>query len=176
MLALVVLAGGESLAWWHDYAPDAAYLAGKLSREEFLRGFHPAGYEATEEDAAHYLREHSSAGDSLLVWGLSPGIYALADRPPATRYVFHKLLVTDAPVSRMWPGLDGRRVRFMETLRAAAPLYILVARNDPNGFEPLDSYTSMMRFRDLHDFISADYHLETQLGRFLVFRRGAALP
>jgi hypothetical protein len=172
-VALVLLGAREAISWWRTYSPDAAYLAGRLPREVFLRGFAPQGYAATEEDAARYLREHSSPSDGVLVWGLSPGIYALADRPPATRYVFHKLLVTDAPVSRMWPGLDGRRAAFMDRLRAQPPLYVLVGRGDANGFET-DSYTALMRFGDLHEFVQQGYHVETTIGRFLVYRRGAA--
>ena len=149
-----------------------AYLAGRLPREAYLRSFDPPGYAATEEDAARYLRDHSGVDDGVLVWGLSPGIYAMSDRHPATRYVFHKLLVTDAPVSRMWPGVEGRRDRFMEKLRADPPLYVLVGRGDRNGFEPQDSYTTMMRFGELREFVTENYHPETQIGRFLVLRRG----
>jgi len=176
LLGVAVLGARDAVSWWHAYSPDAAYLAGRLPRETYLRGFAPAEYAVTEEAAARYLREHSSPGDGVLVWGLSPGIYALSERPPATRYVFHKLLVTDAPVSRMWPGVDERRVRFMERLRAEPPLYILIGRNDSNGFEPSDSYATMTRFRELRDFVEQGYHPETQIGRFLVCRRGPKSP
>lgn len=173
LVVLAFLAAREGVAWWKAYAADAEYLGGSLTREAFLRTFEPSEYAVTEEAAARYVREHSGPEDGVLVWGLSPGIYALSDRPPATRYVFHKLLVTDAPVSRMWPGVDGRRARFMDRLRAAPPLYVLVGRGDRNGFEPMDSYTTMMRFPDLRDFLQMGYHPETQIGRFIVLRRGA---
>jgi len=175
-LGLVILGAREAVSWWNAYSPDASYLAGSLSREDYLAAFRPAEYALTEERAAQYLREHSSPADGVLVWGLSPGIYALSDRPPATRYVFHKLLVTDAPVSRMWPGLDERRVRFMDRLRADPPLYVLVGRGDSNGFEPLDSYATMMRFHDLRLMLQNEYTQETNIGRFVVYRRGPASP
>ena len=104
---------------------------------------------ADEEQAASWLRAHTRPDDGILVWGLSPGVYALADRHPVTRFPFHKILMTDAPLSRMWPGLDERRARFMAGLRRDPPAYVLVGRGDANGFEPLDSFTSMMRFGEL---------------------------
>jgi hypothetical protein len=109
----------------------------------------------------------------LLVWGLSPGIYALADRHPVTRFPFHKILMTDAPLSRMWPGLDERRAHLMDQLRRDPPAYILVGQGDRNGFEPMDSYTSMMRFRELKTMLQSEYTPDEPLGRFLVFHRGA---
>ena len=90
-----------------------------------------------------------------------------------TRFPFHKILMTEAPLSLLWPGLEDRRARFLAGLRADPPTYVLVGRRDSNGFEPQDSYTSLMRFRPLREMLENDYRVETEIGRFLVFRRGA---
>jgi hypothetical protein len=174
LLAVALFAAQEGQAWWRAYAPDLDYLRGRLSRDTYLRAIQLGGFSmANEEQAASWLHDHTAPGDGLLVWGLSPGIYALADRHPVTRFPFHKILMTDAPLSRMWPGLDERRARLMEQLHRDPPVYILVGQGDRNGFEPLDSYTSMMRFRDLKLMLQNEYTPDEPLGRFLVFRRGA---
>ena len=107
----------------------------------------------------------------MFVWGLSPGIYALADRHPTTRYPFHKLLYTEAPLSRMIPGLEARRAELLARLDRDPPLFVLVGRNDGNAFDPLDSYRSLQRFTALDDRVRRDYALTNQIGRFLVYRR-----
>jgi len=174
LVAVLLFTGREALAWWHAYEPDLDYLRGRLSRDTYLRAIQPGGFSmANEEQAATWLREHTAPGDGLLVWGLSPGIYALADRHPVTRFPFHKILMTDAPLSRMWPGLDERRAHLMDQLRRDPPAYILVGQGDRNGFEPMDSYTSMMRFRELKTMLQSEYTPDEPLGRFLVFHRGA---
>jgi hypothetical protein len=170
--AVVLFVGLEGEAWWRAYAPDLDYLRGRLSRDTYLRAIQPGGFSmASEEQAASWLHDHTAPGDGLLVWGLSPGIYALADRHPVTRFPFHKILMTDAPLSRMWPGLDERRAHLTDQLRRDPPAYILVGQGDRNGFEPLDSYTSMMRFRELRLMLQDQYTPDAPLGRFLVYRR-----
>jgi hypothetical protein len=177
LLAVLLLAGRDAAVWWRAYAPDLDYLRGRLSRETYLLAIQQGGFSmANEEQAALWLREHTAPTDGILVWGLSPGIYALADRHPVTRFPFHKILMTDAPFSRMWPGLDERRARFMEGLRRDPPVYVLVGRGDANGFEPLDSFTSMTRFRELKLMLQTEYTPDVPLGRFLLLRRGARGP
>jgi hypothetical protein len=125
----------------------------------------------TEEKAARYLREHTAPTDGILVWGLSPGIYALADRHPVTRFPFHKILLTRAPLSLMIPGLSERRAALLQRIAADPPVYVLVARHDRNGFEPEDSFHSLMEFAPLRDLLERDYRPETEIGRFLFLRR-----
>jgi len=177
--ALVVVGGllaRDVRAWSQAYGPDLACLTGRLPRDAYLRQIQPGSYSmADEELAAAWLRDHTAPTDGILVWGLSPGVYALADRHPVTRYPFHKILLTDAPLSRMWPGLDRRRDDFLERLERDPPAYILIGQHDQNGFEPQDSYTSLVRFRALRDVLQRDYVPDGQLGRFLRARRGGVL-
>ena len=176
LVAVVLFAVRDAQAWGRAYAPDLDYLRGRLTRETYLHTIQQGSFSmANEEEAATWLRDHTAPGDGILVWGLSPGIYALADRHPVTRFPFHKILMTDAPLSRMWPGLDERRARLIEGLRRDPPVYILVGRGDRNGFEPQDSDTSMMRFRELRLMLQGEYTPDEPLGRFLVFRRGAPI-
>ena len=174
LVALAALLVREATGWARAYGPDAAALTGAMPRDAYLRRIQPGSFSmATEEEAARYVRDHTAPADGVLVWGLSPGLYALADRHPCTRYPFHKILMTDAPLSRMWPGLEQRRAELLDRLRADPPAYVLVGRDDANGFEPEDSRSSMTRFEPLRALLERDYHRETEIGRFLVLRRNA---
>jgi hypothetical protein len=172
LFAMALLALREGQAWARVYGPDLDVTRGLITRDAYLRTIQPGGFSmADEEHAASWLRDHTSPSDGLLVWGLSPGIYALADRHPVTRFPFHKILMTDAPLSRMWPGLDERRARLMDRLGRDPPAYVLVGVGDRNGFEPMDSYTSMMQLPPLRRMLQDGYTLEPPLGRFMVYRR-----
>ena len=174
---LAVLFLRSAASWWRAYEPDATYLAGRSTRDEYLRRMQRGNYSNVfEEHAAAYVRERTEPGDGILVWGLSPGIYAIADRHPVTRFPFHKILMTEAPLSRMWPGLEGRRSELMDRVRRDPPVYILIGRADANGFEPETSSSSLMRFRALADFVKEGYVVETEIGRFVVYRRSASAP
>ena len=59
----------------------------------------------------------------------------------------------------------------MAQIEREQPAYILVGRGDQNGFEPLDSQTSLMRFRELRQFVQGGYETETTIGHFVVLRR-----
>ena len=168
LCALVAL---EGTRWIGAYRPDARYLAGAIGRDEYLAGFEGTFSPATEERAARWIDDHSAPGDGILVWGLSPGIYALADRHPVTRYPFHKVLLTDAPFSRLMPGLDERRADLLRRLAADPPALVLVGRHDRNGFEPDDSFHSMLQFEELRQLLQNDYVPMTEIDRFLVLRR-----
>ena len=173
----LVLLGGlvahDVHTWSQKYGPDVDVMRGRMPREAYLRQIQQGSYSnADEELAAAWLRDHTAPTDGILVWGLSPGVYALADRHPVTRYPFHKILLTDAPLSRMWPGLDQRREAFLDRLQRDPPAYILIGQRDQNGFEPQDSYTSLVRFRALREILQRDYAPDGQLGRFLRAKRG----
>jgi len=171
LAAIAVLAVVQAAAW-RAYGPGVAYRFGGGSRDAYLASFGHGGFSpAVEEQVAAYLRAHSGPDDGLLVWGLGPGIYALADRHPVTRFPFHKILMTDAPLSRSIPGLAERRADLMRRLRADPPAYILIGTNDRNGFEPETSSASLLQFAPLATFVQDGYEPETRIGRFIVARR-----
>ena len=162
----------EAAVWSAGYRVDASYRAGSLSRAMFLRAFERSPFSpATEEEAAQRLRAETQPADSILVWGLSPGIYALADRVPATRYPFHQLLLTEAPFSLRWGDLAARRREFLTALAQHPPAVILVGTHDANGFEPTDSKTELEQFAPLRTRVEQEYRQQPSIGAFLVYRR-----
>ncbi len=172
---LVVVVLGMTTIWeigeWNaEYAKDAAHRFGRMERAEYLQSFGGGAFSpAGEEAAAEYIKAHSEPSDTVLVWGLSPGIYALSQRKPATRYPFHHLLLTNSPLSSAFPDLQQRRKAFMERLKAKSPAVILVGSGDRNGFEPEDSYTQMVRFPEFRAFLFGGYEEQEAIGRFRVF-------
>jgi len=177
LLACAVLAVRSARAWIAAYGVDAAYARGQMSRSEFLATFTRGSCSPAEQEAvATYAREHPQPTERILIWGLAPGVYAMADRAPATKYPFHKILVTNAPLSRLIPGLDERRAELIADLRRSPPAYVFIGRRDENGFEPEDSATSLFRFPDLAELLRYEYHPETEIGRFVVVRRGPIEP
>ncbi|HEY5924680.1 MAG TPA: hypothetical protein VIV11_23535 [Kofleriaceae bacterium] len=155
-VALVVLLAVALRGWPSAYGGD-----------DFTLGtFSPAD----EEAVARHIAARTKPSDGILVWALAPGIYALADRHPVTRFPFHRLLLTEARLAHEVPGRDARRAALLERMRRAPPAYIVVGIKDANPFEP-DSFTSLIAFRELYQIVQRDYHDETTLGPFVVFAR-----
>lgn len=170
VVALAILGALEVSAWCRAYMPDLELAVGRVSRDEYLATIDP-GHDAvaSEEQAARWLQEGSAPGDGVLVWG-APSVYALADRRPVTRYALHKLVLTDAPMSRVWPGLDVRREGFLEELRRTPPAIVLVEQDDRSALEPTDSAATVTRFRDLRALLQQEYERGPTVGRFVVYQ------
>jgi hypothetical protein len=172
LVLLAGLAGREALSWVDAYGPALAHRSGRIDRDAYLSELKYGGYEprALERTAAGIARSTSS-GEPILVWGLAPTLYFLADRPPATRFPFHHLLLTEEPLSRALPGLEARREAFLHRLSRDRPAMILVGRGDRSAFEQRDSYAQMVRFEPFHRIVREQYELAGESSRFLVFRR-----
>jgi hypothetical protein len=171
-IALVWTASGAIESFVDAYRPGWEHIRGSRDRRSYLAAIQQGSYSnITEEELGSYIAARTTADQGVLVWGLSPGVYPLADRHPVTRFPFHKILYTDAPLSRMIPGLAERRADLLERIRKDPPAYIVVGQGDQNGFEPLDSQTSLMRFPELRVMVENDYLVETRIGRFVLHRR-----
>ncbi|MDQ7005816.1 MAG: glycosyltransferase family 39 protein [Acidobacteriota bacterium] len=177
LLLLVVVAAGELGRWTGDPQLQAAwaYRTGAIGRDAYLRRIAQGSFEpALEEQVARVVARASAPGESLLVWGLGPGIYFLADRHPVTRYPFHHLFLTGERLSVAIGGLEQRRREFLERFDRDPPGVILVGRGDLNPFEGEDSYAQMIKFDPLRRRVQADYRVDREVGRWLVYRRGSA--
>ena len=159
-LLVVGLAIRNIVGWANAYGPRGL--------DSFERGtFSPAA----EHELATWIRAHVPEGEHILIWGLAPGVYALADRAPATRYPFHKILMTEAPLSLLMPGLEARRAELLARIEHDRPAVIVVGRNDRNGFEPETSLEALVHWPALMARVKSGYQLELEIGRFMVYRR-----
>jgi hypothetical protein len=127
-----------------------------------------------QAEVARYIAAHTRASDGILVWALAPAIYALSDRHPTTRFPFHRLLLTDAPLALRVPGRDARRAAFLARLAADPPAMIVIGLHDANPFEPQDSVASLVAFRELNALVSRDYREVMRNAGFVVLARAPA--
>jgi len=177
LLAVLILGVKEVLTWRQGYGPNLACHLGKIERPEFLLTLSAGAFSpAIEEAVAAQVRRQTAPDDGILIWSVSPGIYFLSNRHPATKYPFHHLLFTEDAI--MWnpPGLEQRRREFIERLRRDPPALILVGTEDTNEYEPLDSYTQMVQFPQFHALVQTDYQQVGQLANFIFYRRKQAAP
>lgn len=171
-LALVFSFLVEMRGYYRFYRPDVNYVLGRIDRALYWRSFDRGRLSFAEHyTVAQYLKFQTGEEDAMLVWGLAPGIYYLADRKAATKYVFHHVLLTEAPLSLAFRELHLRRAAFMDQLRRTNPAYILIGLQDPNSFEPLDSYRQMLRFPAFRQYVRAYYEKDRRIGHFLLMRR-----
>ncbi|MCC6552151.1 MAG: hypothetical protein IT372_03895 [Polyangiaceae bacterium] len=118
---------------------------------------------------AAFLRERVPPGAPVFVWGFEPVIYDLADRPPATRYLYN------VPQRVAW-AKDDARADLMRDLTAHPPLAIVVERYDvfPSVTgEAIDSRDTLDRFPALSELIADRYDAAVRIQDFDVY---LALP
>jgi hypothetical protein len=91
------------------------------------------GDDGASRGAAAYVREHSAAGDLVLIWGSRTEINVLAERRSPTSYVYQY-----APLATRGYSTPGRFTAFLEDLERSRPLLIVDASKDSVVTPPLD--------------------------------------
>jgi hypothetical protein len=146
---------------WKSYV---RWFTRPQERDLFL-GYFP-GY-LTTRDTAVYLRERTSPGDTLYIWGYDPLIYLLADRPSASRFIY------SFPMMSSWAPHSWTE-EFLADIKARPPIYFVAQRNQGapwitgHNIEPLD-YIPLIP--DLQQLMDENYELETVLGDNMIYRR-----
>lgn len=122
---------------------------------------------AADRDVAERLRTLTSPNDTLFVWGFEPAIYWLAERKPASRYIYN------VPQRVSWER-DAARERLMNELGANSPSFIVVQHNDVFRFvtgNTLDSHAALSDFGALAKLIDDEYSWVERIEDFDLFRR-----
>jgi len=171
LVACGVLAARDAANAWEAYGPGVAHWAGRTSRPRYLREVQRSYAAVYEEEAARRIRERTLPSERILVWAWHPGLYVLADRRPSTRYPFHRILLTNAPLSAATPGLSTRRAELAAELMTDAPRYVVVGHGDRTYFEPQDSNESLADFPALAALLERDYAVDHRVGRLTLYRR-----
>ena len=150
---------------WPDALP---YLRGRESQAAYHAHFRGGEFVAAESLAvADYLRERTTAGDSLYIWGFRPEIYYLTGLNPATRFIFQ------FPLVGTWYPAAWRQEN-VDVLWAALPPYVLVLQVDYMPFvtgRDEDSHTLLNEYNELSDWLSFNYEPDIQIGNFFLWRR-----
>jgi len=110
-----------------------------------------------------YIRDHSSAGDRIFVWGFHPDIYLHSDRKPASRFLYASFLTGLVPWTNTAPDREttyaivpGAIDTLLRDLTASSPLFIVDCSAGPNRHwqkYPLD------KFPALHHYIQQHYRI-----------------
>ncbi len=147
-------------------------------------GIVPSRVSSQVVQTADYVRAHSNPDERLLVWGLSGGVYFLAQRPPATRYLFAFPLLTRTYGDSVAPD-------FLAELRRTPPGIIVDASVSDESAPPLSRWDPKWHFprlswyapyrtmtpalRPFYDYIAENYTPVATVGpdHWTVYRANA---
>jgi hypothetical protein len=151
-IALVTSSSDGAEAAWHDLASVAGVNA------------------ADHHRLAAVLREQTPPSASVFLWGFEPRVYRLADRRPASVYLY------DVPQRIGWFA-EPSRSRLMVELAQSPPAAIVVEHGDVFPWvtgDDLDSAAALETFPRLRELIATSYRHVVRVGPFDVhLRRGS---
>lgn len=116
-------------------------------------------------EVAELLRARVPNDRTVLVWGFEPVIYDLADRAPATRYLYN------VPQRVAWAKARERAV-LMRDLAANKPKAIVVERRDVFPMvtgDAIDSADTLKGFPELRDLIADHYEHAATIEDFEIY-------
>lgn len=120
-----------------------------------------------DRQLAREIQRLTPTGAAVYVWGFEPIVYRLAERRPASRFIY------DVPQRVTWNRERARRT-LMEDLSREPPAVIALERGDVfpavTG-DGLDSRDSLPSFPELYTFITRDYELVSTVDDFDVYER-----
>ena len=132
---------------------------------------------STEQKIADFLKQNSAPTDKVLVWGVSPAIYVLADRLPATRYLWSDTLVgrlPGIPASQLGKIDSSQFINkeswkfFLEDIKNSNPKFIIDCASGN-----LRDYASfpMEKFQEMNEIIKSQYLVETKINGINIYIR-----
>lgn len=117
--------------------------------------------------AANAVRDLTSPGDAIFVWGFEPYVYWASDRKRASRYLY------DVPQRTTWEQ-SVARTGLLADLARTPPKAVVVQHNDTFRFvtgDDLDSSRALATFPELEGFLRRDYGLATTVDDLDVYLR-----
>ena len=120
---------------------------------------------AANREVAAFLRARVPTDRKVFVWGFEPVIYDLADRNPATRYLY------DVPQRVAW-AREKERATLMRDLDGGRPAAIVVERRDVFPMvtgDAIDSADTLKSFEALRDRLAERYALAATIEDFDVY-------
>jgi hypothetical protein len=117
LVGFFYLASGPPMqSWLSTVRTTAGYLSGTISREQFTHHFDiPAFYSAHDTElAGTWLREHAGDGDTLLVRGFEPEIYARSGLHYTGRFFWTSFLTMSTRIYKRGEWLAEDAAAFEE--------------------------------------------------------------
>ena len=170
-LGLAVLFGFLSFAHWNFLRWPLRHLAGRVPRATYLRGFDlhtQSDFSLTADRAvASWIRQHTPKDASIFIWGFEPLVYFLADRSPASRFLYN------IPLAAPWSPPEWR-VELVRDLHEKRPPYVLVVHNDAQPWMAGrwdDSASQLATYPELDTLLREGYRLRERIEDFDIFER-----
>jgi hypothetical protein len=132
-----------------------------------------AGFDLNaDREVAAWVKGQTAPDDSILVWGFEPAIYWLAQRKPATRFIY------DVPQRTAWQRRISQQ-RFMQDVIRNRPVVVIVQHADiipavTGGMG--DSAADLSEFQPFADWLGANYHPAGYRFNFEYFRLRSTIP
>lgn len=166
--ALLVTLIGMVIMVTTIWSPAWYYVTGREDQMTYYGRFQGGEYLADESLAVvTYLRERTTPGDALYIWGFRPEVYFLSQLNPPTRFIFQFPLVGE-----WYP--EAWRQENVDLLWAALPPYALVLQADYLPWvtgRDADSNTLLQEYTELNNWLMFNYEPEIQIGNFFIWRR-----
>lgn len=122
-----------------------SYINGSISKDEFQSFFKyrhfPLNYKI-----ASYLKDNSSKGDYVYIWGTDPVIYFLSERNSPTRYMIDYYGI----------NIRGASDEIIRTISQKRPIFIVTIS------EPIAK---------LKEFLNLNYSIDTKIGSAIIYRK-----
>jgi hypothetical protein len=109
------------------------------------------------------IKRYSQPDDELLVWGMNPLLYLIADRKPAMKFILHNWLVLDRPPFDKWGDAKARRQKFLTKMRKNPPACFVVATGDKSVLAQEDSYKQLTSDSELYGILKSSYALRLRI-------------
>ena len=149
--------------------PDRQFALGQIAEQEFYGRFATGDFSFLANlYLAAYLREKTAPEDSIYIFGFEPLVYFLAERRPASRYIFNDPVTV--PYTKEEKREAGIReiLTDMESRRAA---YLVIVAGDANAVDPTDSFEFFENTPSFKDYVDTRYALARSAGRFHIYKR-----
>jgi hypothetical protein len=155
-----------------DYtAYDVRYLAGRLTRDQYLSRF---GERASDDKysalAVRELAQHFAVDaptrERVLLFGFSPGVLVQSHRVSATRFFWSRPIIVGFNAGKPGYGVDG----MLEELLRTRPVEVVLQRHDWDPDGP-DSASFFLGDPRLIEWLRENYEPAGELGNFLLYRR-----
>ncbi len=149
---------------WLGGGPTAAFLATYTSSA--------TDYSYAQTAAlAERLAAETAPDDPVFIWGYETGAYFLAQRRPASRFLY------DLPLAPAFSDVHADHfAALMADLRAHPPARFVVVTGDINAVESTDSLAQLRALPLLAGWLQRHYEPAWALGDFRVFRPRAPPP
>ena len=119
---------------------------------------------------AEWLEQNTPQGESIHVWGFESVIYHLADRRPASRFIYN------VPQRAKWSSARSRG-ELMDDLEKSRPFAIVVVSDDPLRIvtgNRRDSRQTLLDFAALNELLANYYRSEKIVGDMEISSCGRA--